>query len=220
MEGYEQELHINDELFSGMRKDADRVLQKLLKNMVEKDSLEGKVTIGIDVTFVQEFIPNHDPNIRGETRKVLTPKFSHKVGSVMQVKNEAKGDRNCDGTELVWDEERGEYILRPIANTEQMTIFDASFRCVNNPEKEDTDGTGEHPTLEGRGIAALPGPADIESEEMEGEAGRDVPISSEEGFEDEEDGNAEDMSEVFGMNPPEDIPFAGEDDGYSYEDPD
>ena len=63
MEGYEQELHINDELFAGMRDDADRVLQKLLKNMVEKDSLEGKVTIGIDVTLVQEFIPNRDPNI-------------------------------------------------------------------------------------------------------------------------------------------------------------
>lgn len=128
MEGYEQELHINDELFAGMRDDADRVLQKLLKNMVEKDSLEGKVTIGIDVTLVQEFIPNRDPNIEGETRRVLTPKFSHKVGSVMQIKNEAKGDRNCDGTELVWDEERGEYVLRPIANTEQMTIFDADFR--------------------------------------------------------------------------------------------
>ena len=126
MEGYEQELHINDELFAGMRDDADRVLQKLLKNMVEKDSLEGKVTIGIDVTLVQEFIPNRDPNIEGETRRILTPKFSHKVGSVMQIKNEAKGDRNCDDTELVWDEERGEYVLRPIANTEQMTIFDAS----------------------------------------------------------------------------------------------
>lgn len=129
MEGYEQELHINDELFAGMRDDADRVLQKLLKNMVDKDSLEGKVTIGIDVTLVQEFIPNRDPNIEGETRRVLTPKFSHKVGSVMQIKNEAKGDRNCDGTELVWDEERGEYVLRPIANTEQMTIFDDDFRC-------------------------------------------------------------------------------------------
>ena len=42
MECYEQELHINDELFAGMREDADRVLQKLLKNMVEKDSLEGR----------------------------------------------------------------------------------------------------------------------------------------------------------------------------------
>ena len=45
MEGYEQELHINDELFAGMRDDADRVLQKLLKNMVEKDSLDRKSVV-------------------------------------------------------------------------------------------------------------------------------------------------------------------------------
>ena len=36
MEGFEQNLHINDSTFEGVRHDADRVLQKLLKNMVEK----------------------------------------------------------------------------------------------------------------------------------------------------------------------------------------
>ena len=222
MEGYEQELHINDELFAGMRDDADRVLQKLLKNMVEKDSLEGKVTIGIDVTLVQEFIPNRDPNIEGETRRVLTPKFSHKVGSVMQIKNEAKGDRNCDGTELVWDEERGEYVLRPIANTEQMTIFDADFRCVNDETSEaggGDEGEGQ-PALEGRRVAASPGPVNTEGKEMGGEAERNAPDGNEEGSEAEEGKEAEDMSETFDMNRTEDIPFEGKDDGYSYEESD
>lgn len=214
MEAYEQELHINDELFAGMREDADRVLQKLLKNMVEKDSLEGKVTIGIDVTFVQEFIPNRDPNIEGETRRVLTPKFSHKVGSVMQIKNEAKGDRNCDGTELVWDEEKGEYVLRPIANTDQMTIFDADFRCVNDPGGEADSGDGEQPALEGRCVAALPGPSDTEGDGTEEEVDGNAPGGDTEGS---EEGEAEDMSDAFGMNPPEDMPFA--DDGYGYEEP-
>lgn len=211
MEGYEQELHINDELFAGMRDDADRVLQKLLKNMVEKDSLEGKVTIGIDVTLVQEFIPNRDPKIEGETRRVLTPKFSHKVGSVMQIKNEAKGDRNCDGTELVWDEERGEYVLRPIANTDQMTIFDADFRCVNDEPGGEDGEEGGQPALEGRRIAALPGPSDTEGEGTEGEVAEEAPGG------DAEDGEAEDMSDAFN---PGDMPFAdGEDDGYGYEEP-
>ena len=219
MEGYEQELHINDELFAGMRDDADRVLQKLLKNMVEKDSLEGKVTIGIDVTLVQEFIPNRDPNIEGETRRVLTPKFSHKVGSVMQIKNEAKGDRNCDGTELVWDEERGEYVLRPIANTEQMTIFDADFRCVNDETSEaggGDEGEGQ-PALEGRRIAALPGPSDTEGDGTEGEVAEEAPGGDTEGMDGTEEGEAEDMSEAFD---PSEMPFAGgDDDGYGYEEP-
>lgn len=217
MEGYEQELHINDELFAGMREDADRVLQKLLKNMVEKDSLEGKVTIGIDVTLVQEFIPNRDPNIEGETRRVLTPKFSHKVGSVMQIKNEAKGDRNCDGTELVWDEARGEYVLRPIANTDQMTIFDADFRCVNDEPGGEDGGEGGEPALEGRRIAALPGPSDTEGDGTEGEVAEEAPGGDTEGVSGAEDGEAEDMSDAFN---PEDMPFAdGEDDGYGYEEP-
>lgn len=216
MECYEQELHINDELFAGMREDSDRVLQKLLKNMVEKDSLEGKVTIGIDVTLVQEFIPNRDPNIEGETRRVLTPKFSHKVGSVMQIKNEAKGDRNCDGTELVFDEERGEYVLRPIANTEQMTIFDADFCCVNDETSEAGGDDGEEqPALEGRCVASLPGPSDTESKETEEEVAEVAPCGDAESMDGAVEGEAEDMSEAFD---PSEMPFAdGEDDGYSYE---
>lgn len=219
MEEYEQELHIDDELFAGMREDTDRVLQKLLKNMVEKDSLEGKVTIGIDVIFVQEFILNRDPKIEGETRRVLTPKFSHKVGSVMQIKNEAKGDRNCDGTELVWDDGRGEYVLRPIANTEQMTIFDADFRCVNDEPSEaggGDEGEGQ-PALEGRCVAALPGPSDTEDEGTDGEVAEKASGGDTESMSSTEEGEAEDMSEAFD---PSEMPFAdGEDDGYSYEEP-
>lgn len=200
MDGYEQELHIGDELFVSMREDADMVLQKLLKNMVEKDSLEGKVTIGIDVTLVQEYIPNRDPGVKGETRRVLTPKFSHKVGSVMQIKNETKGDRNCDGTELVFDSRRGEYVLVPIANTEQMTIFDSDFRCVNDSEVYSESEEERWRALEGGSAAALPGPV--------------------KGQEDEEEDNDEDMSEEFGHD--SSLPFDedSEDDGYSYEEPD
>lgn len=202
MDGYEQELHIGDELFESMREDADRVLQKLLKNMVEKDSLEGKVTISIDVALYQEFVPNRALDIPGETRRVLTPKFSHKVGSVMQIKNEAKGDRNCDGSELVWDSVRGEYVLVPIANTDQMTIFDSDFRCVNNPEDAD-ESTGEgQRALEGGSVASLPGP--VESEKA---AGND------------ENDPEDDMSGEFGYDGS--LPFGEDyDDGYGYEEPD
>lgn len=191
MEAYEQNLHINDSAFEKMRADADRVLQRLIKNMIEKDSMEGKVTITIDVSLTQEYILNTDPNIEGETRRVLTPKLSHKVGSVMQIKNEAKGDTNYDGMELVWDEDSGEYILKPIANTEQMTMFDADFRCVNDPEEEPIE---EQPALEGRCVAALPGPTAVEADD---------------------DGEEEDISGEFdGDNP---LPFEGDDDEYGYE---
>ena len=79
MENYEQNLHINDDVFEKMRTDADLVLQRLIKNMIEKDSMDGKVTINIDLSLTQEFIPNRDPKVEGETRRVLTPKIAHKV---------------------------------------------------------------------------------------------------------------------------------------------
>ena len=93
----ETTLHFEDDTFKKLRTDADQVLQKLLANMAEKGSLEGKMTITIDVSFTEETVQNRDPNIEGDMRIVHTPKFQHKVGSVLQIKNEQKGDMNCDG---------------------------------------------------------------------------------------------------------------------------
>lgn len=209
MYDYEQNLHIEDEAFDGMRSDADRVLQRLIKNMVEKDSMDGKLTITIDVSLTQEFIPNRDPNIDGETRRILTPKFSHKVGSVMQIKNETKGDKNYDGMELVWDDETKEYVLKPVANTDQMTIFDADFRCVNDPEDESVE-EDEQLALEGRKVASLPGPV----EEVNGE----VVDEAEESYSKNQNDEIDDMSDTFGEQP---LPFSGDDsdNGYDYEEP-
>lgn len=226
MEGFEQNLHIADSAFEGMRHDADRVLQKLLKNMVEKESLEGSVTIKIDVSLTQEFIQNTDPDIEGETRKVLSPAFTHKVGSMMQIKDEAKGGINYEGMEMVWDDELKEFVVKPIANTTQRTIFDADFQCVNDPEGESGE-EGEQPALEGRRIAALPGPIVGEGEESEEGVVEEAPGGDAEAPEEPGD-EAEDMSDTFvGMNPPEediapeDLPFGGsdEDDDYGYEEP-
>lgn len=146
MDTYNQEVRIEDEMFEGMRTSVNVVLQKLLKNMVEKGSMTGKITITLDVTLDQEFIVNRDPKISGETRRILTPKFAHKIGSVMQIKDEAKGGKSCEGWELVWDEEKNGYVLVP--NDE------------SNEEKEVS-------MIEGAEQPALPGP--VEEEDMSGE---------------------------------------------------
>ena len=209
MEAYEKQLHINDETFDSMRSDTDLVMQKLIKNMIEKGSLEGKLTINIDVTLTREYIPNCDPNIEGETRPVYIPRFAHKVGSVMQIKDETKGQKNYDGMELVWDDEKKEYVLKPIANTEQMTIFDAEFRCVND---EDAEYTEDPAALEGRCVAALPGPECEEGEAI---------LDTEDGIEAEGDteateGDSEGETEEFTGMP---LPFSEEEESYEYEEP-
>jgi hypothetical protein len=120
----EMTLHFDDAVFDKLRGDADQVLQKLLSNMTQKGSTEGKVTITIDVSFIEETVQNMEPDIDGELRLVHTPKFTHKIGSVLQIKNEQKGGMICDGMEMVFDEERKEYILKSILGGEQMSFYD------------------------------------------------------------------------------------------------
>ena len=72
----ETTLHFEDDTFKKLRTDADQVLQKLLANMAEKGSLEGKMTITIDVSFTEETVQNRDPNIEGDMRIVHTRSFS------------------------------------------------------------------------------------------------------------------------------------------------
>ena len=78
MEDY-KELRIEADTFDKLRRDADIVLQRALGTMKEKESMDGKVTITIDIKLVPEFIPNYDPAIQGETRKILKPKFDTRL---------------------------------------------------------------------------------------------------------------------------------------------
>ena len=113
----------------------------------------------------------------------------------MQIKNEVKGDTSNDGMELVWDEDKGEYVLKPVANTEQMTIFDADFRCVNDEDEECRTENG---------VLLLPSTENDDSEEENEVAEEIVEEVSEVDIEDE----------FFGAMP---LPF--EEGEYDYEEP-
>ena len=145
-------LHIDDETFRKMRVDADQVLQKLLKSMAEKGSLDGRLTIAIDISFTEETVQNKDSNIEGDIRVVHTPKFQHKVSSVLQIKNEQKGDMNCDGMEMVYDELKKEYVLRPITGREQMNIYDFDMEYTQPDNGEFVNALSDN----GEVINALP----------------------------------------------------------------
>ena len=153
-----KELRIEADTFEKLRRDADIVLQRALGTMKEKESMEGKVTITIDIKLVPDFIPNYDPQVKGETRKILKPKFDHKVTSAINIKNEEKGSVNPEMA-MVWDEQKQEYVLTYVNNTEQRSIFDTDFQEAMNEPKEN-----ELPLLEGEVIdeTALPGPVEGE----------------------------------------------------------
>lgn len=206
---FEKKLNFESDTFDNVRRDMNFVLQRLLGNMVEKGSTEGSMTLKLDVSFATEYIPNFNPQIEGESRKIEKPKFKHKVTSAVQIKDEKSGNLDSE-MELVFDEVTGEWIMRPVADTAQRTIFDADFRetyedaeCVNDEAEED----GE-PALPGRKIAALPGPTENEPE-CEESAGEEIPRESEE---------PEDITDEL-LEDTEPLPFGEGDDDYDYEEP-
>lgn len=156
-----KELRIEAETFDKLRRDADIVLQRALGTMKEKESMDGKLTITIDIKLVPEFIPNFDPAVKGETRKILKPKFDHKVTSAINIKNEEKGNVNPEMA-MVWDEDKQEYVLTYVNNTDQRSIFDSDFQEATNAPKGKEP---EVPLLEGEAVdeGALPGPVDGEA---------------------------------------------------------
>lgn len=159
-------LNFDGDTFSGMKRDMNFVLQRLIGSMQEKGCQDGTMTLKIDVQLTREFVPNYNPEIPGESREIAKPKFGHKVTSQMQVKDEKKGNLDTE-MELFMNEETGEYELRPVADTTQRSIFDADYRNVTDPEAEVIEPNIrpeyiEHPELPGE-VAdeyALPGPVE------------------------------------------------------------
>lgn len=203
---FEKKLDFDSDTFEDMKRDMTFVLQRLIGNMEEKGSNEGIMTLKIDITMIKEFIPNYDPDIKGETREVSKPQFKHKVTSAVKISDEKSGSLNNE-MECIFDKETGSYVMVPIANTQQRTIFDTDFQ--KKDENED-NGVIEDTAIEGGDIPALPGP------QKEGE------VSDGEFREVEEEQNSEESGEPGeGL---EDITeeLLGEenaDDGYRYDDP-
>ena len=145
-------LHLTDTAFKPVIADGEVTLQRLLGNMVEKDSLVGSLTIKVDIELTPVDVPNCDPSSLADTRQVLIPKLTHKVSSVMQIKDETKGGSQYDDYELAWDEKLGEYVLKPIVSAQQ-SMF--------NDDRENTDAgeTDEASAAPGKGdVPSLPAP--------------------------------------------------------------
>lgn len=208
MSDYVKHLNFESDTFSDMKRDMNFVLQRLLGNMQEKGATEGSMTLKVDISLANEYIPNYDPEVEGESRKISKPKFKHKVTSAVQIKDEKSGNLDTE-MELTFDEESGEYVMQPVANTEQRTIFDKDFQDnMNSPEQEEEDKPA--------GIPQLPGPEednviDGDYKEVKDSAGPEDADREDEEIEDITDEIMKDMES--GLEDDEDT------DDYDYDDP-
>lgn len=191
-------LDLDSDTLGNAKRDVNFVLQKLIGNMVEKGSTNGSLTLKIDVSFTQEYIPNYDPKVEGESRKINKPSFKHKVTSTVQIKDEKAGSMDTE-MELAFDEDSGEYVLQPVANTAQKSIFDSDFEDNLKPE----EGSEEEESKE---TPQLLGPTEPEDENVIDVEYTETEIDQESDAEPEEDVT----DEILGDK---------DKDGYDYEDP-
>lgn len=198
MDKFMKALDLDSDTLGNTKRDVNFVLQKLIGNMVEKGSTNGSLTLKIDVSFTQEYIPNYDPKVEGESRKINKPSFKHKVTSTVQIKDEKAGSMDTE-MELAFDEDSGEYVLQPVANTAQKSIFDSDFEDNLKPE----EGSEEEESKE---TPQLPGPTEPEDENVIDVEYTETEIDQESDAEPEEDVT----DEILGDK---------DKDGYDYEDP-
>ena len=188
MDKFMKALDFDSDTLGNVKRDMNFVLQRLIGNMMEKGSTNGSLTLKIDVSFTQEYIPNYDPKVEGESRKINKPSFKHKVTSTVQITDKKDGNMDTE-MELAFDEDSGEYVLQPVANTTQKSIFDSDYKENLKPDDEEKE--------EPKGIPQLPGPTEAEIDQ-------ETDAEPEEDITDEILGDAEDPDDV---------------DGYDYEDP-
>ena len=198
MDKFMKALDLDSDTLGNAKRDVNFVLQKLIGNMVEKGSTNGSLTLKIDVSFTQEYIANYDPKVEGESRKINKPSFKHKVTSTVQIKDEKAGSMDTE-MELAFDEDSGEYVLQPVANTAQKSIFDSDFEDNLKPE----EGSEEEESKE---TPQLPGPTEPEDENVIDVEYTETEIDQESDAEPEEDVT----DEILGDK---------DKDGYDYEDP-
>lgn len=160
MDKFMKALDFDSDTLGNAKRDVNFILQRLIGNMVEKGSTNGSLTLKIDVSFTQEYIPNYDPKVEGESRKINKPIFKHKVTSTVQIKDEKAGNMDTE-MELAFDEDSGEYVLQPVANTTQKSIFDSDYKENLKPDDEEKPEKEEP-----KGIPQLPGPTEAEDENV------------------------------------------------------
>lgn len=144
------ELTIFGDAFNALKSDFDQVLKHLLYNMEAKESEEAQMSIALKITLQKDTTPDHEITAYAAEREIVVPKFSHKIRSVVTIKDEKSGFLGGKDYELVWDKETSAYVLRPVKSAQsdpQLSLFDEvdddeqrSNAHVDIPDIDDTDG--------------------------------------------------------------------------------
>lgn len=154
----EWDLTLNGDTFNVLKSDFNQVLRKTISNMERKGSELAELSVKVKISLKKDQAPDFPINGTEMRRDIVIPKFDHKVSSVMQIKDEVTGTLGGN-YELVWDADRGEYVMREIMDP-QISIFECTPARVYDAEVVDVQEVEEPAALEGRKLFSLPAPSD------------------------------------------------------------
>lgn len=148
-------LSLNGDTFNALKSDYDAMLRQTLTKMEDLKVEDATITVKVAVTLEKDQARDFQANGYDAMRDIVKPTFKHEISTVMQVKDKKSG--SLGGTmELVWYQELGQYVMRPIDNG-QTTLFDqpgGSTGSVVDAEYTVVDDTPALPA----GASALPVP--------------------------------------------------------------
>lgn len=130
-------LTMESEAFTALKSDFNQVLRRTLENMERKESEQAELTLKLKISLEKGTAPDFSEIKYRAERDIVRPTFTHKVSSVMQIKCEKSGILSGD-YELVWDEESGDYIMRPIDNG-QISLFEDREQISSECEEVNMD---------------------------------------------------------------------------------
>jgi len=110
----DQAFSIESPYFAQLRADLDAMLQKVVTQLLSKDSDEASVTLKLAIGLA------HTSDVL--ERAVILPVVEHKISTAITVKDEVKGRSNGD-CELIFDAAAERYLLRGLPHDEQLTLI-------------------------------------------------------------------------------------------------
>ena len=113
------EIDINSPVFAGMLDDLNKEIQRVIQNVYEGKFASGEISLKLELKIVSGFEDMPKVNEFGEmiteTYKYKKPDFEHKVTSTLKKQYKQEGSYS-EKKEIVWDEDNGKYIVKPIRN--------------------------------------------------------------------------------------------------------
>lgn len=163
-------LSLNGDTFNALKSDYDQMLRQTLNKMDDLKVDEATITIKVAVSLEKDQARDFQANGYDAMRDIVKPTFKHEISTMMQVKDKKSG--SLGGTmELVWDQETGQYVMRPIDNG-QTTLFDQDDGGSNIVDADFTVVEDGKEALPG-GPAALPSPQNDDDKTGDGSESND-----------------------------------------------